>query len=85
MNMLALLIAIAAAWLLAPYFDTLIGTDAGSFSLPLTWALGFGGIFFTGALLSGLYPAFVLSGYHPITVLKGLFKNSTRGQSSAKA
>jgi len=68
------------AWLLAPYFDTLIGTDAGSFSLPLNWALGFGGIFFAGALLSGLYPAFVLSGYHPITVLKGLFKNSTRGQ-----
>ena len=80
MNILALLIAIGVAWLLAPYFDTLIGTDAGSFSLPLTWALGFGGIFFTGALLSGLYPAFVLSGYHPITVLKGLFKNSTRGQ-----
>ena len=80
MNTIALLIAIGAAWLLAPYFDTLIGTDAGSFSLPLTWALGFGGIFFTGALLSGLYPAFVLSGYHPITVLKGLFKNSTRGQ-----
>ena len=80
MNMLALIIAIGAAWLLAPSFDTLIGTDAGNFSLPLAWTLGFGGIFFTGALLSGLYPAFVLSGYHPITVLKGLFKNSTRGQ-----
>jgi len=80
MNTIALLLAIAVAWLLAPSFDTLIGTDAGNFSLPLTWALGFGGIFFAGALLSGLYPAFVLSGYHPITVLKGLFKNSTRGQ-----
>ncbi len=80
MNMLALLIAIGTAWTLAPSFDTLIGTDAGNFSLPLAWALGFGGIFLAGALLSGLYPAFVLSGYHPITVLKGLFKNSTRGQ-----
>jgi putative ABC transport system permease protein len=80
MNTMALLLAIAAAWLLAPSFDTLIGSNAGSFSLPLAWALGFGGIFLTGALLSGLYPAFVLSGYHPITVLKGLFKNSTRGQ-----
>jgi putative ABC transport system permease protein len=80
MNMMALLLAIAAAWLLAPSFDILIGTDAGNFSLPLAWTLGFGGIFLTGALLSGLYPAFVLSGYHPITVLKGLFKNSTRGQ-----
>jgi putative ABC transport system permease protein len=80
MNMLALLIAIAAAWLLAPSFDTLIGTDAGNFGLPLAWALGFGAIFLAGSLLSGLYPAFVLSGYHPITVLKGLFKNSTRGQ-----
>jgi putative ABC transport system permease protein len=80
MNTMALLLAIAAASLLAPSFDMLIGTDAGNFSLPLTWSLGFGGIFLTGALLSGLYPAFVLSGYHPITVLKGLFKNSTRGQ-----
>jgi len=80
LNTLALLIAFGLAWLLAPSFDTLIGSDAGPFSLPPSYLLGFLGIFLLGALLSGLYPAFVLSGYHPITVLKGLFKNTTRGQ-----
>ena len=80
MNTLALLLAIGLAWLLAPSFDTLIGTNAGAFSLPADYMLGFLGIFILGSFLSGIYPAFVLSGYHPITVLKGLFRNSTSGQ-----
>ena len=80
LNTIALAFAIVLSMLLAPSFDTLIGTDAGAFSLPLPWLLGFLGIFFLGSFLSGLYPAFVLSGYHPITVLKGLFKNTSRGQ-----
>ncbi|HEV2480106.1 MAG TPA: ABC transporter permease [Puia sp.] len=80
LNTVAAVLATGLAWLLAPSFDTLIGSDAGSFRLPPAYLLGFVGIFFVGSFLSGLYPAFVLSGYHPITVLKGLFKNSTRGQ-----
>ena len=80
MNTLALAIALGMAWLLAPAFDTLIGSDAGAFSLPTAYTLGFLGIFLIGSFLSGIYPAFILSGYHPITVLKGLFKNTTRGQ-----
>jgi putative ABC transport system permease protein len=80
LNTLALVLATVFAFLLAPSFDTLIGSDAGAFTLPLPWLLGFLAIFFLGSFLSGLYPAFVLSGYHPITVLKGLFKNTSRGQ-----
>ena len=80
LNTIAAILAVALAWLLAPAFDTLIGSDAGSFSLPPAYLLGFLGVFFIGSFLSGLYPAVILSGYHPITVLKGLFKNSTRGQ-----
>jgi putative ABC transport system permease protein len=32
-----------------------------------------------GILLSGFYPAFVLSSYQPVTVLKGKFQRSSRG------
>ena len=80
LNTLSLLLALGAAFLLAPAFATLVGSDAGSFSLPSSYLLGFLAIFFLGSFLSGVYPAFVLSGYHPITVLKGMFRNSTRGQ-----
>jgi putative ABC transport system permease protein len=80
LNTLALVLAIIAAILLAPGFDTLIGSNAGTFHLPLDYTLLFITIFLLGSLLSGLYPAFILSGYHPIAVLKGLFKNTTRGQ-----
>ena len=37
-------------------------------------------IMITGVLLSGFYPAFVLSGYKPVTVLKGKFQRSSSGQ-----
>jgi putative ABC transport system permease protein len=37
-------------------------------------------ILLTGILLSGFYPAFVLSSYQPVTVLKGKFQRSSRGQ-----
>jgi len=80
LNLLAFAIALGSAWLLAPSFNRLIGSEATSFTLPASYTLAFTGIFLAGSLLSGLYPAFVLSGYHPISVLKGLFKNSPRGQ-----
>lgn len=80
LNTMALVLAAGLSLLLAPSFATLIGSDAGTFHLPLNYCLGFAAILILGSLLSGLYPAFILSGYHPITVLKGLFKNSTRGQ-----
>ena len=36
-------------------------------------------LFIGGTILSGLYPAFVLSGFKPVLVLKGAFKNTTSG------
>jgi putative ABC transport system permease protein len=80
LNIVAAILATILAVLLTPSFDTLVGSDAGPFTLPLPYLLGFLGIFLLGSFLSGIYPAFVLSGYHPITVLKGLFRNTSHGQ-----
>jgi putative ABC transport system permease protein len=38
-----------------------------------------------GVILSGFYPAFVLSSYQPVTVLKGKFQRSSSGQFMRKA
>jgi len=81
LNILSLLIALLAAVLLARPFNELAGSQqAAAFHLPLTYALGFAALFLTGTFISGAYPAFVLSGYQPIKVLKGMFRNSTQGQ-----
>lgn len=42
-------------------------------------------VIIAGVLLSGFYPAFVLSSYQPVTVLKGKFQRSSRGQFMRKA
>ncbi len=42
------------------------------------------GVFLAGSILSGLYPAFVLSGFRPVTVMKGLFKNTAQGTALRK-
>lgn len=80
LNAVALILAFAAVLLLTPAFNNLIGKTASSgFSmLPKYWFI-FSSIFTGGTLLSGLYPAFILSGYQPVKVLKGLFKNTSGG------
>lgn len=85
LNLASLIIACGAVTLLTPAFNQLIGREAGSgFSLPgLYWKI-FALIFVLGTLLSGIYPAFVISGYQPVRVLKGLFKNSSGGLSLRK-
>lgn len=79
-NLISLAISVAALLLLIPVFNRFAGLEAASLITlsPSYWLL-FALLFFAGTLLSGLYPAFVLSGFKPILVLKGAFKNSSRG------
>lgn len=81
LNLTALMIALLLAFSLAPFYNQLLGfQDHPGFRLPVPYIIGFGCLFLTGTFLSGIYPAFILSGYQPISVLKGAFKNSSKGQ-----
>jgi putative ABC transport system permease protein len=80
LNLIALLIAFAAAYLITPAFNEFIGRESAvNFALPLNYWAGFLLMFFGGSFISGIYPAFVLSGYQPVKVLKGIFKNTSSG------
>jgi putative ABC transport system permease protein len=86
LNFIALLIAFLAAYLLTPAFNQFVGREtAVGFTLPSEYWAGFLLLFFSGSLLAGIYPAFVLSGYQPVKVLKGIFKNTSSGVLLRKA
>jgi putative ABC transport system permease protein len=80
LNAAAVGIAVGFVLLLTPWFSELTGRPLGYalFQQGAFW-FGIGGLIVVGALLSGLYPAFVLSSYKPVEVLKGRFKNTSRG------
>jgi putative ABC transport system permease protein len=80
LNFAAVIIAVSVAFVCTPSFNYLIGsTSEKGFYLTTPYLIGFTILFITGTFVSGIYPAFVLSGFHPIAVLKGLFKNSSSG------
>jgi putative ABC transport system permease protein len=72
LNALAILLAFTLVQLSLPSFRQLTGL-ALSLTLwqaPLFW-VGLAGLFVVGTVLSGLYPALVLSAFQPVAVLKG--------------
>lgn len=73
--LLALVLALFLADVSLPAFNTLLANKQLTipWSSPLFWLLILGFTFFTG-LVSGSYPAFYLSGFSPLKVLKGSFK-----------
>lgn len=82
MNMTALILAVLFVVLLMPSFNTFFQTNFtwASWFNP-TFLLVFGTVFMSGVLLSGLYPAFILSSFMPIMALKakaGSFASRSR-------
>ncbi|GGA93832.1 ABC transporter permease [Puia dinghuensis] len=81
LNVVALVAALAVVLVANPLFGRLTGRPLTAiFSLPGLYWEYFAGLFVAGTLLSGIYPALVLSRYQPVAVLKGLFKNAAGGQ-----
>ena len=81
---LAGILAIVIVWLCLPYFNSLVGKhlspDLADWKL---WLPAIGFILLTG-ILAGSYPAFFLSGFKPVTALKGAFKKANTPVSARK-
>jgi putative ABC transport system permease protein len=79
-NLASILIALAIAILVLPYFNTLSGLSLNIFSFLESWFIILvSTLWLVGTLLSGFYPALVLSSFKPVSVLKGKLKNSLSG------
>ena len=75
MSFLSLLTAIVLVGLLLPQFNLITGKQLSlDFTVPLV--LSFLGITLLTGLLAGSYPALYLSGFNPVTVLKGKLNSS---------
>ncbi|HEX5153769.1 MAG TPA: ABC transporter permease [Parafilimonas sp.] len=75
---IALLFSLLTCFLLQPFFNRLTGKELSLFSFPLLLLFLSSVTIFTG-IISGIYPAIVLSAFKPAIVLKGSFKSSDKG------
>ena len=75
MCLIALLLGLTLAWMLLPVFNNLTQKHMDPLSQPglIAWIAG---LTMVTGLLSGLYPAFYLSAFKPVSVLKGKILNS---------
>lgn len=80
LNLLSLVIAVVLVVLLTPLFSQLADAPLSRefFLRPSFWGI-VGGILVLGSALSGLYPAFILSSFRPIHVLKGKLTTNKSG------
>jgi putative ABC transport system permease protein len=80
LNIIAVAIGLLAVRLLWEPFSSLAGWNipiAFLFTQEFWWLVT--GLFITGALVSGFYPAIILSSFRPVSVLKGKIMRSSQG------
>lgn len=78
LSLLSTLFAVLLVYLLLPYFNNLAGKQLlFQFTLPILSGI----LFFAGfvGFLAGSYPAFVLSSFNPVVVMKGSFTSNAKG------
>ncbi|MBB5282304.1 ABC-type antimicrobial peptide transport system permease subunit [Rhabdobacter roseus] len=70
----AFVLSLLLVWLILPFFNEVADKEiAVLWTNPVFWLFGIGFSLFTG-LLAGSYPAFYLSSFQPVKVLKGTFR-----------
>jgi putative ABC transport system permease protein len=79
-NMFAAIFASVLVLISLPLFNSLTGKQMSLllFTDPQFW-LSLFGLLIGGTALAGLYPAFIMSSFKPVTVLKGKFTKSKQG------
>ncbi len=81
---LSFLFAMVLAELLMPLYNNIVQKKLFiDYSSPLFWLIAVGLILFTG-LIAGSYPAFFLSSFKPVNVLKGTFQVGNKSNVSRK-
>ena len=79
-NLLSVILALLIVGLVMPFFNSLSGLQLQTMDLTHPWFLMLVfSLWIIGTILSGSYPALVLSSFKPVTVLKGKLRNSTGG------
>ncbi len=79
-NVVAFLIAAVLVVALFPFFNEFAGrNEAYPWPAATAFWVGLVTVFLAGILLSGFYPALVLSKFQPVAVLKGKFSGSNSG------
>ncbi|GAB5527812.1 MAG: ABC transporter permease [Roseivirga sp.] len=90
MNLLAAILAFTFVQLLQGSFNQLVEQNLSWYTLATSRVVGvpmallFAALLLVGTFLSGIYPAVILSGFKPISILKGNFKTSGSGNSLRK-
>jgi putative ABC transport system permease protein len=77
-TLIALVIAVALTLIMLPFLNGLLQIRISFWSSSLSFSI-ICGLVLASSLLTGLYPAFVLSAFQPITALKGNFKHAAKG------
>jgi putative ABC transport system permease protein len=79
-NAIGIVLALVIVYVVQPYFNQLLQYQLSlSYISGQSILIGLVGMVMAGIILSGLYPAFVLSSFKPISVLKGRLSTSKKG------
>jgi len=80
LNLISLGLSLLIINFLMPYFSEITGMPLSVSIWSQSWFIpALVGLFIIGVFFSGFYPVIALSSFQPVVVLKGKFRNSTKG------